>query len=183
MLLRVEKFQQAYFSSLTGDVICRVKADKIIPARKRMGPFLMPAPGYELQKPSIEIFPRACTADDWAELGLHLGGLRFFTLRGPLTVRLIQTGQTTAPLPPPSSGAATSWQASGPPLPFATATQEPAAASLIFNATDAQGRRCKLRLGRDAASGLLSLQAIESRPRPVRRLSASPFFPSVNSQP
>jgi hypothetical protein len=172
-MLRAKGFRLSYFSSTTGEAICRVRAAKILPARKRAGPFLMPAPGYELRQPEIDIIPGVCAAGDWDSLAGYLAGLRYFTLREAITLRLEEppsvgntaAGETetinTAARPPLAA-----WRVTGAPVLRAPPAAPPGVGALLFSALDDAGHRVQLRLFRDAESGALTLRTLPLPPAP-----------------
>jgi hypothetical protein len=173
-MLRAKGFRLTYFSSTTGGAICRVRAAKILPARKRAGPFLMPAPGYELRQPEIDIIPGICAAEDWDALAGYLAGLRYFTLREAITLRLASpadenaaaAGDESKNLNDAARPPAASWRVTGAPARHASPAAPSGAGALLFSALDDAGRRVHLRLFRDAASGALTLQPLSLPPAP-----------------
>lgn len=147
--LRVNGVRWAHFSSTTGNAICRLSVEKVIPASKRSGPFVFPAPGYELRQVAIDIIPGNCTAQDWDGLASVLAELRRFTLREAITLRLPDE---------PGNGAGVSWRVEGAPS-LRASPAEQGAGRLLFLSRDAAGRRVPLLLYRDISSGALVLQA------------------------
>jgi hypothetical protein len=168
-MLRAKGFRLTYFSSTTGEAICRVKASKILPARKRAGPFLMPAPGYELRQPEIDIIPGVCAAEDWDSLAGHLAGLRYFTLREAITLRLAAPANDAGG----AADAGATWRATG--APVLRTTPETA---LHFTALDDAGHRVRLLLRRDAGTGALVLQTLRHPAAP-----RASFFSSRQQTP
>lgn len=63
-----------FFSSSTSGVLCRLKADEISPATRKRGPFIMPAEGFDVRNPRMELLEIKCAADDWALLLKTLAG-------------------------------------------------------------------------------------------------------------
>jgi hypothetical protein len=141
----------------------------------------MPAPGYEFRQLEIDITPGVCTAEDWDALAGYLAGLRYFTLREAITLRLatppadenaaaetenINNTRSTASTSNTASARAASWRVTGAPVLRSPPTTPSGAGALLFSAFDDAGSRVQLRLFRDAASGALTLQPLSRPPVP-----------------
>ncbi|MFA6289002.1 MAG: hypothetical protein WC661_16595 [Opitutaceae bacterium] len=63
-----------FFSSSTSGVLCRLKADEVSPATRKRGPFIMPATGFDVRNPRLELLELKCAAADWESLLKTLAG-------------------------------------------------------------------------------------------------------------
>jgi hypothetical protein len=65
-----------FFSSLSEEPLARLEAAAIAPRYVRHGPFRVPAPGVEIESPTLAIHDQPCTPDDWARLLKELSAWR-----------------------------------------------------------------------------------------------------------
>ena len=65
-----------FFSSLTEEPLARLEAAAIAPRYVRHGPFRVPAPGVEIESPTLTLRDQPCTPDDWARLLKELAAWR-----------------------------------------------------------------------------------------------------------
>lgn len=65
-----------FFSSITEEPLARLEAEAISPRYTRHGPFQMPAPGLEIEAPSLVLHNQPCTAEDWTRLLTELAAWR-----------------------------------------------------------------------------------------------------------
>lgn len=65
-----------FFSSLTEEPLARLEAAAIAPRHVRHGPFRVPAPGVEIDSPTLALHDQPCTPDDWARLLKELSAWR-----------------------------------------------------------------------------------------------------------
>jgi hypothetical protein len=154
--VRLNGVRWAHFSSTTGRAICRLSVGKVLPASKRSGPFILPAPGYELRQVAIDIIPENCTEKDWDTLAGILAELRRFTMREAITLRLLdESGDNTR----------AEWRVAGAPaLRAAAAAESGGGGMLLFSSRDTANHRAPLLLFRDNSSGVLTLRSPFPRP-------------------
>ena len=57
-----------FFSSVTEAPLARLEAASIAPRYVRHGPFRVPAPGVEIESPTLSLQDQPCTPEDWARL-------------------------------------------------------------------------------------------------------------------
>lgn len=65
-----------FFSSLSEEPLARLEAAAIAPRYVRHGPFRVPAPGVEIESPTLALHDQPCTPDDWARLLKELSAWR-----------------------------------------------------------------------------------------------------------
>lgn len=54
-----------FFSTLAEEPFARLEAATITPRYTRHGPFRLPAPGVEIESPTLILHDQPCTAEDW----------------------------------------------------------------------------------------------------------------------
>lgn len=64
------------FSSVSEEPLARVEAAAVSPRYVDHGPFRMPAPGVEIESPSLTLHDQPCTPDDWTRLLKELSAWR-----------------------------------------------------------------------------------------------------------
>ena len=137
-----------FFTSLSEEPLGRLEAASIAPRSTRHGPFRMPAPGVEIESPTLILHDQPCTAEDWQRVLTSLASWRRLSSSTAFVLTL-PDDRSFAFLRPPSVGGG---GLSGIVRPLNPQAHEPASPP----------RAALLRVRHDGASGL----RIDVRPLP-----------------
>lgn len=87
-IIRVKGMAVTFFSSSTSEAFSRIRADEIRPATHRHGPFVVPAVGFGIINPRLDLLGLKCSREDWATVLKALSAWEHMSSQGPFVVTL-----------------------------------------------------------------------------------------------
>lgn len=91
-----------FFSSLTEQPLARLEAAAVVPRFARHGPFLVPAPGLEVEAPVLSLHDEPCTEEDWARFLAEFAAWRALPAKARLEL-IAPDGRAFVFLDPPAT--------------------------------------------------------------------------------
>jgi hypothetical protein len=83
-LVSAEGVRMTFFCSRSGERWAGIGAERVRPARRRVGFLTVAAPGYEVHQPRLVFHSLACSREDWMQLLAALRDLRSMPVRGEM---------------------------------------------------------------------------------------------------